>query len=59
MPTPKNKDGCWDFYAYTNEHYTDQTGLQPVAIKSMIDRLMGDPKDKDLSDLEFTRVEEM
>ena len=44
MFTPQfNKNGCWDDWGYTGEHYTDQTGIQNLPIKSMIDRLMENP----------------
>ena len=32
---------CWDFTGYTGHNYANNKGIQPKAIKAMVDRLMG------------------
>lgn len=37
---PYNPQGCWDWFGYTGTNYALQSGVQPTAIKAMIDRLI-------------------
>jgi poly(3-hydroxybutyrate) depolymerase len=37
--TPFNPQGCWDWFGSTGPGYATKAGLQPMAIKSMIDAL--------------------
>ncbi len=39
--TPMNPNGCWDWWGYTNEDYSNQKGPQIKAINSMIDEISG------------------
>lgn len=36
---PFNPQGCWDWWGYTGAHYATRSGLQMMAIKSMITAL--------------------
>jgi poly(3-hydroxybutyrate) depolymerase len=38
---PLNPNGCWDWWGYTGEAYATQAGPQMMAIKAMVDDLMG------------------
>jgi hypothetical protein len=38
---PLNPNGCWDWWGYGSEEYATQAGPQIVAVKAMIDDLMG------------------
>jgi len=35
----KNPNGCWDWWGYTDQHYSDQKGVQIRALRAMVDRL--------------------
>ncbi|CAN5294020.1 PHB depolymerase family esterase [soil metagenome] len=36
-----NPIGCWDWWGYTGPEYAHKVGVQPFAIKKMVDRLKG------------------
>jgi len=36
---PFNPQGCWDWFGYTGANYATKSGLQMMAIKSMISAL--------------------
>ena len=38
---PLNPNGCWDWWGYGSEEYATQAGPQIVAVKAMVDDLMG------------------
>jgi poly(3-hydroxybutyrate) depolymerase len=40
LPWP-NPKGCWDWWGFTGRGYATREGVQPRAIKAMIDRLAG------------------
>ena len=35
-----NPFGCWDWWGYTNSSFTDRNGVQPSALKKMVDRIL-------------------
>lgn len=37
---PYNPQGCWDWFAYTDSEYATKRGMQIVAVKKMISRLL-------------------
>jgi len=39
--SPMNPKGCWDWWGYTNEDYSNQKGPQIKAVNSMIDKISG------------------
>lgn len=41
--TPLNPKACADWFAYTGTAYASNIGTQPLAIKRMIDQLLGQP----------------
>ena len=41
--SPLNPLGCWDWWGYTGEQYATKSGAQIVAVKHMMDNLMGSP----------------
>ena len=41
-----NPGGCWDFWGYTNQNYTDKKGIQTSAVKNMVDRVLAKPATK-------------
>ena len=38
---PNNAFGCWDFFGYTGPDFWNNKGVQPRAIKAMVERLIG------------------
>lgn len=36
---PKNPNGCWDWWGYTNSDYSVRSGRQLSAVRAMVDRL--------------------
>jgi poly(3-hydroxybutyrate) depolymerase len=38
-----NQQGCWDWFGYTGASYATRSGPQLVAVKAMVDRLLGGP----------------
>ena len=40
---PLNPNGCWDWWGYGSEEYATRRGPQIVAIKAMVDDLLGAP----------------
>ena len=40
-PSRANPNGCWDFWGYSGQDYRVQDGQQMLAVKAMIDRMLG------------------
>jgi len=40
-----NPKGCWDFWGYTGVDYASNLGVQPHAIKKMVERLQAQPSE--------------
>jgi poly(3-hydroxybutyrate) depolymerase len=40
---PLNPNGCWDWWGYSGDAYATRLGSQIVAIKAMVDDLLGEP----------------
>ena len=38
---PLNPNGCWDWWGYDGDEYATRRGPQIVAIKAMVDDLLG------------------
>ena len=42
VKTPKNPQGCWDWFGYDDPAYYTKSGRQMAAIKAMIDRILAE-----------------